>query len=184
MKKTLIIIGSARKGSSFGIGEYAEDYLSQMGIIVEKVQLSNYKIEYCDGCLTCDETGLCHKKDDVEKLLEKVKAADGIIFISPTRWSLLSGDMKVFMDRWNPLAGRGVFDGKKSLVVSVGQTKIEESESIGRSLESLKFFSEDAGFDFVGEFAFEECLGVDDIKDKKSLFLAFAKLLEKYSKTL
>lgn len=184
MKKALIIIGSARKGSSFCIGEYAGDYLSQKGIIVEKIQLSNYKIEYCDGCLTCDETGVCHKKDDVENLLEKVKTADGIVFISPTRWSLLSGDMKVFMDRWNPLAGRGVFDGKKSLVVTVGQTNREESESIGKSLESLKFFSEDAGFDFVGEFAFEECLGVDDIKDKESSFLAFAKLLEKYSKTI
>lgn len=184
MKKTLIIIGSARKGSSLFIGEYAQQYLSKMGVLVDAIQLSNYKIDYCDGCLTCDETGTCHKKDDVTHLLEKVKEADGVIFVSPTRWSLLSGDMKVFMDRWNPLAGRDVFNTKKSLLITVGQTNRKDSESIGRSLESLRFFSDDAGFQLCGEFAFEECLGSNDIKEKNDQFTEFVKILDKYIKEL
>lgn len=184
MKKTLIIVGSARKGSSLFIGECTKEYLARMGILAETIQLSDYKIDYCDGCLICDETGICHKEDDVVYLIEKVKEADGVIFVSPTRWSLLSGDMKVFMDRWNPLAGRGVFDAKKSLIVSVGQTNRKDSESIGRALASLRFFSDDAGFQFCGEFAFEECLGSNDIKDKESQIIEFTKLLEKYIKAL
>lgn len=184
MKKTLIIIGSARKGNSLFIGEYAKEYFSRMGIIAEAIQLSDYKIDYCDGCLSCDETGICHKEDDVSYLIEKVKEADGVVFVSPTRWSLLSGDIKVFMDRWNPLAGRGVFDSKKSLIVTVGQTKRRDSESIGRALTSLKFFSDDAGFQFCGEFAFEECLGCNDIRDKKDQIAEFTKLLEKYINAL
>lgn len=184
MKKTLIIVGSARKGSSLFIGEYAKEYLTRKRMLAETVQLSDYKIDYCDGCLSCDETGTCHKEDDVTYLIEKVKEADGVIFVSPTRWSLLSGDMKVFMDRWNPLAGRGVFDDKKSFIVTVGQTNRKDSESIGRALTSLKFFSDDAGFQFCGEFAFEECLGSKDIKDKKSQITEFTKALEKYVNAL
>lgn len=184
MKKTLIIIGSARRGNSLFIGEYTKEYLSKMGISANVIQLSDYKIDYCDGCLTCDETGVCYKEDDVAYLIEKVKEADGVVFVSPTRWSLLSGDMKVFMDRWNPLAGRGVFNTKISLIVSVGQTNRKDSESIGRSLSSLKFFSDDAGFQFCGEFAFEECLENNDIKDKKSQITEFTKLLEKYIEEL
>lgn len=184
MKKTLIIVGSARKGNSLFIGEYAKEYLSRMGILIDIIQLSEYNIEYCDGCLRCDETGICHREDDVSFLIEKVKDVDGVIFVSPTRWSLLSGDMKVFMDRWNPLAGRGVFDDKKSLIITVGQTNRKDSESIGRALASLKFFSDDAGFQFCGEFAFEECLDSNDIKDKKNQIMEFTKLLEKYGKSL
>lgn len=184
MKKTLIIIGSARKGNSLFIGQYAKEYFSRMGIIAEAIQLSDYKIDYCDGCLLCDETGICHKKDDVSYLIEKVKEVDGVVFVSPTRWSLLSGDIKVFMDRWNPLAGRGIFDSKKSLIVTVGQTNRKDSESIERALTSLKFFSDDAGFQFCGEFAFEECLGSNDIKDKKGQIAEFTKLLEKYINAL
>lgn len=184
MKKVLIIIGSARNGSSLFIGEYAKEYLLRNEMGVECIRLADYKIEYCDGCLVCDETGVCHKKDDVAYLIDKVKSADGVIFISPTRWSLLSGDMKVFMDRWNPLAGRGVFDTKKSLIVSVGQTNRKESESIGRALTSLKFFSDDAGFQFVGEFAFEECLGRNDIRNKKKDLSEFKNLLESFFSVL
>jgi multimeric flavodoxin WrbA len=88
--------------------------------------------------------------------------------------------MKVFMDRWNPLAGRGIFDGKKSLIVNVGQTNRNESESIGRALTSMKFFSDDAGFQFGGEFSFEECLKSNDIEDKKEQFTKFDRVLEQY----
>lgn len=184
MKTTLIIVGSARKGNSLFIGEYAKEYLSRKGISIDLIQLSDYHIDYCDGCLACDETGTCHKEDDVSCLIGRVKDANGVIFVSPTRWSLLSGDMKVFMDRWNPLAGRGIFDDKKSLIVTVGQTNRKDSESIERSLASLKSFSDDAGFQFCGEFAFEECLNSNDIKDKKDQITEFTKLLEKYVEVL
>lgn len=184
MKKVLVIIGSARMGSSMHIGEFSKKNLSKNGISAETIRLADYQIDYCDGCLTCDETGVCHKKDDVAHLLEKVKAADGVIFVSPTRWSLLSGDMKVFMDRWNPLAGKGIFDGKKSLVVAVGQTNRQESVSIGKALESLKFFSDDAGFQFFDEFSFDECLDNTDILNKTNEFSEFSRLLGEFVKAL
>lgn len=183
MKKALIIIGSARKGSSLHIGEFAQNTLLKSGIDAELIRLADYRIDYCDGCLKCDETGICIKCDDMVHLIEKVRIANGIIFVSPTRWSLLSGDMKVFMDRWNPLAGKGLFDDKKSLIVAVGQTNRSESASIGKALEALRFFSDDAGFQFGGEFAFEECLTSTDILSKTNEFSAFGELLEDFART-
>lgn len=164
MKNVLIVVGSARTGSSIHIGETAKSALAEAKCNVELIKLSDYKINYCDGCLSCDTTGICHHNDDMGGLLEKVKSANGVIFISPTRWSLLSGDMKVFMDRWNPLAGKNFFDNKYSYIVAVGQTNTNESESIEKALTSLRYFSDDAGFNLVGEYIFENCYGPCDIK--------------------
>ena len=181
MKKIIVIVGSARKGSSLFIGEHSKKFLEEAGIKIDLIQLSNYKIDYCDGCLICDNTGICHKHDDTLDLINKIKDSDGVIFISPTRWSLLSGDIKVFMDRWNPLAGKNIFDNKKSLIVAVGQTALKESDSIKKALESLRFFSDDAGFQCCGEYAFEECLNTDDIKKKDQQIIEYSKLLKQYA---
>jgi len=185
MKKVIIIIGSARKGNSLQIGSFTKKSIDTLGSAeIESIRLADYKIDYCDGCLSCDSTGACHKNDDVSGLLEKVKAADGVVFISPTRWSLLSGDMKVFMDRWNPLAGKGIFDNKKSFVVAVGQTNKKESVSIGRAIESLKFFSDDAGFEFGGAFAFENCLNENDVSNQLETFTEYLTLVCKFVNSL
>ncbi|MCL2721315.1 MAG: flavodoxin family protein [Treponema sp.] len=185
MKKVIVIVGSARKGNSLQIGSFTKETIDVLGSAeTEMICLADYKIDYCDGCLSCDSTGVCHKDDNVSGLLEKVKIADGVVFVSPTRWSLLSGDVKVFMDRWNPLAGKGIFSNKKSLVVTVGQTNKEESVSTGKAIESLKFFSDDAGFEFKGAFTFENCLNANDVSSQTEAFNEYKKLICQFAKSL
>ena len=184
MKNVLIVVGSARNGSSRHIGETAKRALMETKCNAEFIQLSDYKINYCDGCLSCDTTGACHHNDDMAGLLDKVKSANGVIFISPTRWSLLSGDMKVFMDRWNPLAGKNLFDNKYSYIVAVGQTNTNESESIEKALTSLRYFSEDAGFKLVGEYVFENCYGSDDIKNQSAQLQEFSNKIKAFANAI
>lgn len=167
MKKLLIIIGSARNGNSEFISSSIVNLAHKYNNLdVKSLKLSNYKINYCDGCLTCDVTGKCHQQDDMAMILDDVKSSDAIIIISPTRWSLLSGDLKVMFDRWNPLAGKNLFVNKKCFNICVGQTDIASSVSITRALESLRFFVEDAGFVFEGQFAFENCYNSNDASQK------------------
>ena len=167
MKNLLIISGSARNGNSQYISKSIVGWtVGNSQLAVDYVKLSDYKINYCDGCLYCDTAGICHQTDDMAALLDKIKLADGVIIVSPTRWSLLSGDLKVFFDRWNPLAGKNLFDGKKVFNICVGQTDVQSSVSIKRALESLRYFAEDAGFTFEGQFAFENCYGADDAKER------------------
>lgn len=184
MKNVLIVVGSARNGSSIHIGETAKYALVEAKCNAEIIQLSNYKINYCDGCLSCDTMGLCHHNDDMGRLLDKVKSANGVIFISPTRWSLLSGDMKVFMDRWNPLAGKNLFDSKYSYIVAVGQTNLNESESIKKALTSLRYFSDDAGFKLVGEYIFENCYDSGDIEGQKTQLQDFSDKIKAFANSM
>lgn len=181
MKKILVVVGSARVGSSLYIGTTTKKVLEESGCQANLVKLSDYKVEYCDGCLFCDNHGYCHKKDDMENLLNLVKEANGVVFISPTRWSLLSGDMKTFMDRWNPLAGKNLFDNKFSYVVAIGQTSIEESESIKKALTSLKYFSDDAGFNLQGEFIFENCYAPEDISKQDEKLSEYINEMKKFA---
>lgn len=170
MKKLLIISGSARNGNSKYIAKSVADWADDFGRFdVNRINLSDYNINYCDGCLYCDTTGNCHQSDDMQSLLDQIRVADGVVIISPTRWSLLSGDLKVFFDRWNPLAGKNIFDNKKCFNICVGQTEVNSSVSIMRALDSLRFFTEDAGFAFEGQFAFENCYGPDDAKDNSKI---------------
>ena len=185
MKNLLIISGSARNGNSQYIAKSIDNWASgNARLSVDCIKLSDYKINYCDGCLYCDNTGSCHQKDDMAILLEKIKLADGVIIISPTRWSLLSGDLKVFFDRWNPLAGKNMFDGKKCFNICVGQTDVQSSVSITRALESLRFFVEDAGFTFEGGFAFENCYSSDDAKEKSETMATLKEKIEDFLKKL
>ena len=57
----------------------AEDY----GAETELVTLAERDIKPCDGCLSCEKTGLCHIDDDVQEVYEKMLDADGIIFGTP-----------------------------------------------------------------------------------------------------
>lgn len=181
MKNVLILVGSARNGNSLFAAKQIENQINEMELISgEVVQLSNYNINYCNGCLECDNTSKCHYDDDMEDLIVKVKNADGIVFISPTRWSLLSGDMKVFMDRLNPLAGKDILDNKKSFLIAIGQTNSEENDSISKAIESLRFFSDDAGFEFVDSFAFENCLDSSDLSEAINLIDEFKLKINNY----
>ncbi len=102
--RILAIVGSARRGNTYAMVEAATHELSAKACDVELIHLRDIKLEVCDGCLACDEEGKCVIEDDMEKILPDVAQADGFIFGTPARWSLLSGELKVFIDRSNPLA--------------------------------------------------------------------------------
>lgn len=76
--------------------------LQTMGNVeYEMVRLSEYNIGTCRGCRICFDKGeeFCPHKDDRDKLIEKMKDSDGVIFASPNYSFQVSGLMKVFLDR-------------------------------------------------------------------------------------
>lgn len=166
--KIIIVAASARKGSSMYVAEQLKKLL-----VFEKVdvaKLSDYKIEYCTGCLECDETHKCNIDDEMTGLLEVVKAADILVFITPARYSLLSGDAKVFIDRLNPTAVSGEIENKKFIAVAVGQTqKGEEPDSINLAVKSLVNFADNAGMTVLGEYSIYGCYDKDDIKQNEDV---------------
>ena len=52
MKKILVIVGSARKGSSLTIGNFANSVLRESdSVSAEIIRLADYRIDYCDGLM-------------------------------------------------------------------------------------------------------------------------------------
>lgn len=107
MKKVLIIAGSPRKnGNSDLLAQQFAKGAEESGNQVEIVYLRDLSINYCVGCLACQKTGRCFQKDDANALLPKMMEADVVCFSCPVYYYSVSGQMKTFIDRMNPLYDR------------------------------------------------------------------------------
>lgn len=104
MKKVLIISTSLRAGSNSELlAKECERGAVAGGNEVEFVSLKGKDLKFCIGCFSCQKTGKCIYQDDVKEILEKVRNADVLIFSTPIYYYEMSGQMKVLLDRLNPL---------------------------------------------------------------------------------
>lgn len=104
MKKVLIVSSSLRGGSNSEIlAHEAEKGAIDAGNEVEFLSLKGKNIKFCIGCLACQKTNKCIQKDDMADLIGKVQNADVLIFATPIYYYEMSGQLKTFLDRCNPL---------------------------------------------------------------------------------
>jgi multimeric flavodoxin WrbA len=149
--KIIGIVGSPRKGNTEIMVRAALEEAKEVGAETEIILLRDLKLEMCDGCLECDKTGKCHFDDGMNEINERIAEANGFIIGTPTRWSLLSGNLKVFLDRTNPLAVPGRLKGKVAGIIGVGQSpEDEEEQSIKKAADSVKNYCSNAGIDVIG----------------------------------
>ena len=178
MSKICIIIGSRRDGNSLKLAKLMKDYFKKERIIANTIIPGNQKIFLCTGCMDCDVNGKCDFKDDMEDNINKILESDTLIFISPTRWNLLSGDLKIFMDRLNPLYTPKKLEGKKMVSIVIGGKKKEEY-STDAALTSLNSFADSAGMKVIYQYQFNECLLANDILENKELDEIIQELIKK-----
>lgn len=99
--KIMIVNGSPRKNGAtaqilYEMNRQLEQYSN---VDVEMVHVADLELKYCAGCGVCYKKGACIYQDDLEKLSQKIRDADGVILGSPTYASNVSGQMKVVIDR-------------------------------------------------------------------------------------
>ena len=106
MKKVTVITSSLRAKSTSktlmnemvkGLKEHNE---------VKIIDISHMDLKYCIGCMTCQETGKCVLHDSVKDVIEDVNSANTLIFVTPIYYYSVSGQLKTFLDRMNPLYPR------------------------------------------------------------------------------
>lgn len=100
--KVIAINGSARKdGNTAILIKTALKELEAEGIETEMIQLSGMRIRGCTACYKCSQNKdrKCAVQDDLNSVLEKMDAADGIILGSPTYFSDVTAEMKALIDR-------------------------------------------------------------------------------------
>ena len=71
----------------------------QEGAETELYSVSDKKIEPCQGCMSCWETGECVIEDDMQELVDKMIAADGIVFGTPIYFYNMTAQAKAIVDR-------------------------------------------------------------------------------------
>lgn len=104
-KKILVISSSYRKnGNSETLAKEFAKGAEEAENEVEIIYLRDYhELRYCLGCLACQQTGKCVINDNIKEIIEKVKNADVLVFATPIYYYCISGQLKTFLDRMNPL---------------------------------------------------------------------------------
>ncbi len=128
----IAICGSPREGNTEFVLKRILTKAEELGSSVELVLLRKKRIEFCNGCLSCDSTGKCSIRDDMQLIYPKLEEADLIIFGSPNYFHNVSGMMKNFIDRLLPLYYLEKLKNKKIVEVIVGASG--ESDAIKKSI--------------------------------------------------
>ncbi len=125
------IHGSPRKyGESYKLLRIALEAAKAEGAHVELVNLYDYRIEFCRGCVSESVKECwypCRIEDDFPKLAEKVLKADALIFSTPIYWYAPSAILKNFIDRLTCFEnmifhepGKSLLEGKVAGIIAVG----------------------------------------------------------------
>lgn len=104
MKKVIVISTSLRAGSNSDM--LADKFIEgaqAAGNDVEKISLAGKDINFCKGCLACQQSGKCVINDDVNGIMAKVKEADVVAWATPIYYYEMSGQMKTLIDRMNAM---------------------------------------------------------------------------------
>ena len=104
MRNIIVINSTFRKGgNSCVLAQRFVEGAEEAGNEVEAINLSELNLKFCIGCMACQKTGKCVLNDSINGLLDKVSNADVLVFATPVYYYCMSGQLKTFLDRLNPL---------------------------------------------------------------------------------
>lgn len=175
----ICIVGSPRQnGSTACIVDRIIDGMEAAGAGVQRFVLGELSINYCAGCRECESTGRCVQRDDMDRLLEGILAADIILLASPSYWGDVTGQMKVFIDRSLPLCNASTGEtpvprGKVGVAVAIraGQSAAENQHLI----DTFEHYFGHLGIKMAGSLTAEGIDTLSDVqKDEGLLTDAFA----------
>ena len=128
MEKILAIVGSPRKENTHRLVEaVVEAVAKKANVDTELVHLADFDIKHCLGCSDhCEKTGECNIQDDMQKLYPKLKEADVLVVGTPTYYWNVTGLVKDFIDRTNPLYHTESLKGKMGAALAVAEENGQE----------------------------------------------------------
>ncbi|MEA3515172.1 MAG: flavodoxin family protein [Nanoarchaeota archaeon] len=137
--KITAVCGSPREGSTLSMIENILHLIKahDENIETELIMVARRNIRHCEGCCDCEEDGKCGIRDEMEEINKIIAESDALIFGSPTYFDNVTGMMKDFIDRTNPLLKDSILKGKAVAVVAVGSFNVL---SVNKAVENLRSF--------------------------------------------
>lgn len=121
-----IINGSPRKGNTVAaINAYVQGAEAKNNT-VEIIDADKLNISGCKGCNVCQCTNGCIAKDDTNPTIDKIVAADMIVFASPVYWWGVTAQMKLVIDKC--YCRGALLKGKKIGVILVGGASTDDEQ--------------------------------------------------------
>lgn len=167
--KVLGIYGSPRKGGNTDLLlDRILEGSSEAGGEVESLYVRRLKISGCLECGSCDDTGECAVRDDMDKVYPLLQEADIIFLASPNFFYNVTAQVKLLIDRSQAMWSkrllektpeqRRTFDSGKGYLICVGATK-GKNLFVGVEL-TVKYF-----FDAL-DMSYEGGLLIDRVEEK------------------
>lgn len=113
-----ILSGSERAGGNTEqISEHVQALLVSRGCSAGITRLRELKIEPCGRCGQCNTRNTrCHVGDDMPYVIDRLRAADGIVYVAPVHGYGMAHPMQIFIER----AGVGYLRFDRPLANKVG----------------------------------------------------------------
>lgn len=161
--KIVILNGSPRKGNTVtAIQAFTEGAEGKNEI--EVIDTYKVKVGPCMACGACECHKGCVAKDDTNQVVDKLVAADLIVFASPVYWWGITAQMKMVMDK---CYCRGLqLKGKKVGIIAIGGSPTDNeqyrliyrqfvciSEYLGWEILFHKDYSASTKMDLAGDVA-------------------------------
>lgn len=108
MSKNIVIISSTprKNGNSEILAEAFEKGAKENGCNTKIIRLRELQLNFCKGCFYCQNNNKCIINDSVNNLLSDIQNADILVFATPIYYYEMTGQLKTFLDRLNPLYPR------------------------------------------------------------------------------
>jgi len=116
------ISGTPRKeGNSEILLRYALNPFEDHGWDVKLFLLSELKVEPCNACESCKESGTCAIDDDMQEIYEAFGWCDAIIISSPVYSRNVSSQLLSVLDRHYAVNMKRPLEGKVGGAIAVGR---------------------------------------------------------------
>jgi multimeric flavodoxin WrbA len=131
--------GSPHAGGSTAAGlRAAFEELENLGAHTALLNLSEMKLDPCQGCRICDRKGTCAIDDDGPALLAALRECDAVLIGSPVHFGMVSGQLKVAMDRTRPLRVDGfALAGKLGAGLAFGAARNGGQEFVLQQIQAF-----------------------------------------------
>jgi NAD(P)H-dependent FMN reductase len=98
--KILAVYGNPRSGGFVhGCTDAVAERLKSRGAEVDRLRLAEIDMKDCTGCFACLGTGRCVIDDDMNGVIERIRAADGLVIGASVRNGLTNALFKRFYER-------------------------------------------------------------------------------------
>ncbi|MFP4476184.1 MAG: flavodoxin family protein [Desulfatibacillaceae bacterium] len=131
--RVLGIYGSPRKGGNTDILlDTVLEAAAGAGAETDAIYARKLRISGCVECNKCDETGQCVIDDAMQDIYPRLSAADAIVMSAPIFFYNVPGQLKLLIDRVQPMWARRVLEGKtpgqghssgQGYLIAVGATR-------------------------------------------------------------